>query len=511
MISPMNAFEALLVALYFVVLAGLFTLGVHRAVMVFLAARSDRRVKAAALPARRFAPDELPVVTVQLPIFNEATVTERLLDAASRIDYPRDRLEIQVLDDSTDETRQIAEAKVAQLREQGLDIHYIRRPSRHGYKAGALDYGLKLARGEFIAMFDADFVPTTTFLRDIIDHFADPQIGMVQTRWAHMNRSVNLMTEVQALMLDGHHLIEDCARFGSDCFFNFAGTGGMWRREAIERAGGWQHDTITEDLDLSYRAQMAGYRFIYRPDILTPAELPEDMSALRQQQHRWAKGTVQTARKLLPTVWEHEPLSLHQKIEASFHMLPHFAYPLMLLLGLLQLPTLLLLKPTDIRTMVLVDLPMCVIATGSIAAFYCYAEAKQGRSIWGAIARLPILIALGAGLSPYLTRAVWAGMNEMSGEFVRTPKKGQGASRYRMSAQLPLAEACLGLLSLAAAFVAIDTGHWFAAPFCALFAWGYAYVATMLVKEQFLSRLGAGETLETPLESAPEATLAKAA
>jgi len=504
----MNALEALLVAVYFLVLAGLFTLGIHRAVMVVLARRSERKVSAAALPPRRFAPSELPAVTIQLPIYNEATVTERLLEAASRIAYPRDLLEIQVLDDSTDETRHIAEAKVAELRRRGLDIQYIRRPSRHGYKAGALDYGLRLARGELIAMFDADFVPTPTFLEDIVDHFTDPGVGMVQTRWAHMNRNVNLMTEIQALMLDGHHLVEDCARFGSGCFFNFAGTGGMWRKDAIERAGGWQHDTITEDLDLSYRAQMTGYRFVYRPDVLTPAELPEDMSALRQQQHRWAKGTVQTARKLLPTVWEHEPLSLHQKVEASFHMLPHFAYPLMLLLGLLQLPTLLLLEATDVRTMMLVDLPMCLLATGSIAAFYSYAEARQGRSIWGAIGRLPILIGLGAGLSPYLTRAVFAGMSEMAGEFVRTPKKGEGRSRYRMSAQLPLAEFALGILSSAATVVALDTGHWFAAPFCALYAWGYLYVGTLLVKEQFLSSLGAGETLETPLEAAPETSLA---
>jgi len=507
----MNPLSAVLVSLYFLVLAGLFTFGIHRLVMVVLAARSKRQVAAAALPPRRFAAGELPLVTIQLPIFNEATVTERLLDAASHIEYPRDRLEIQVLDDSTDETRHIAETKVASLRARGLDIHYIRRPSRHGYKAGALDYGLKLARGELIAMFDADFVPEPTFLKDIVDHFTDPEVGMVQTRWAHMNRSVNLMTEVQALMLDGHHLIEDCARFGSGCFFNFAGTGGMWRREAIERAGGWQHDTITEDLDLSYRAQMAGYRFIYRPDVLTPAELPEDMSALRQQQHRWAKGTVQTARKLLPTVWEHEPLSLHQKVEASFHMLPHFAYPLMLLLGLLQLPTLLLLEATDLKTMLMVDLPMCLLATGSIATFYAYAETRQDRSVWGALKRLPVLIALGAGLSPYLTRAVFAGMSQMSGEFVRTPKKGDGLSRYRMGAQLPVAEIGLGLLSLVAALVAVDTGHWFAAPFCGLFAWGYLYVATMLVKEQVLSSLGAGETLETPLEAAQEPALAKAA
>ncbi len=499
-LGHMSVLEILLVLAYFVVLTGLCTLGVHRALTVHLCRKHRGTVAAACLPPKRYEEAQLPVVTVQLPLFNEATVTARLLEAAGQLDYPRDRFEIQVLDDSTDETRHIAEAKVEELRERGIDIHYVRRPDRHGYKAGALDYGLRSARGELVAMFDADFVPQPRFLRDVVDHFVDPQVGMVQTRWGHMNREANLLTEVQALMLDGHHLVENCARFGSGCFFNFAGTGGIWRRSAIDAAGGWEHDTLTEDLDLSYRAQMAGFRFVYRPDILTPSELPEDMSALRQQQHRWAKGTVQTARKLLPTVWQHQPLSLHQRIEAGFHMLPHFAYPLMMLLTVLLLPALLLLPAADLTAMMVVDLPLCFGATGSIAAFYATAERQQGRSAWGAIVRLPILIGLGAGLSPYLTRAVASGISQMAGEFVRTPKRGEKAGRYRMAAQLPLLELALGGTCVLSVVVALQTGHWFAAPFAMLFSWGYFYVAGLLVKEQFL-----------PAPSLEERPLAKAA
>jgi len=497
-----------LVALYFLVLAGLCTLGAHRAFTVFLVRKHRRIIERAQRPLSRFEESELPTVTVQLPLYNEATVAARLIHAAGNFDYPSDKLEIQVLDDSSDETRTISEAAVKELRAKGIDAHYVRRPDRHGYKAGALDFGLNTAKGEFIAMFDADFVPQKSFIRQIIDHFHDPKVGMVQTRWDHMNRDANILTQVQALMLDGHHLVENCARFGAGCYFNFAGTGGMWRREAIERAGGWEHDTLTEDLDLSYRAQMAGYEFIYRPDVLTPSELPEDVSALRAQQHRWAKGTVQTARKLLPTVLANKKMSLHQRIEAGFHMLPHFAYPLMVLLAVLLLPALVLLPAADVRTMALIDLPLVFGTTGSIAAFYATAERSQGRSAWGAIKRLPLLIGLGAGLAPHLTGAVWSGMNHMSGEFVRTPKRGESRGRYKMGAKLPLAELILAVLCSASFIAAVETGHWFAAPFALLFTWGYSYVALLVLKEQLLPAPVSSDSADSAVE---EPTLAKAA
>jgi len=504
----MSATEIILVSLYFVVLAGLCTLGAHRAVTVFLCRKHRREIERHQRPVARFAEHELPFITIQLPLYNEATVAARLIEAAGRFDYPRDRFEIQVLDDSSDETRVIASKKVDELSARGVNAYYVRRPNRHGYKAGALDYGLTTARGEFVAMFDADFIPRQSFLRDVIHHFVEPKVGMVQTRWAHLNRETNLLTRVQALMLDGHHLVENCARFGSGCYFNFAGTGGIWRRRAIDEAGGWQHDTLTEDLDLSYRAQLVGYQFIYRPDILTPSELPEDVAALRAQQHRWAKGTVQTARKLLPSVWQHPGLTTHQRVEAVFHMLPHFAYPLMLLLSVLLLPALVLLPAADVRTMMLVDLPLCFGATGSIAMFYATAETSQNRSAWSAIKMLPVLIGLGAGMAPHLSSAVWSGLNHMSGEFVRTPKKGSAGSRYRMGVRLPLAELLLFTMSSCAVVAAVETGHWFAAPFALLFAWGQGYIAFLLLREQFLPALGGMATSSEVLEESP---LAKAA
>jgi len=476
-----------LVLLYFAVLLLLCTLGAHRAHLVYQCIK-HRKQLARAEATVELSEHALPFVTVQLPLYNEATVVGRLLDAVAKLDYPRDRFEVQVLDDSNDETRVIARAKVQELRGAGVDAHYVERPDRVGYKAGALDFGLKTARGELISIFDADFVPQPKFLRDVVGHFEDSSIGMVQARWGHMNREYSVLTRIQALMLDGHHLVENRARFGAGLFFNFSGTGGIWRREAIDAAGGWQHDTLTEDLDLSYRAQMKGFRFIYRPDVVTPSELPEDMSAFRAQQHRWAKGTVQTARKLLKRVWNASELPLGQRIEAVFHMLPHFAYPLMIALTVLLLPALLLLPATSVSTMLLIDLPLCIGATGSLGAFYATAEVAQGRSAWSAIRKLPLLIGLGAGLAPHLTSAVVSGLRSMAGEFVRTPKRGNALGRYRQAAQLPLSEIALALLSAGSVVASLHTGHWFATPFAVLFMCGYGGVATLVISEQVSAR-----------------------
>ena len=478
--------DKLLILLYFSVLVPLCAYGVHRAHLVWLCFRNRRRLER----ARRtvvLEDDELPSVTVQLPLYNEATVVARLLDAAGTIDYPRDRLEIQVLDDSDDETRVIAEAKVEELRTRGIDARYVRRPSRRGYKAGALEHGLRSARGELVAIFDADFIPQPAFLRDSVGSFLDPRVAMVQTRWAHLNRRASLLTTVQALMLDGHHLVENRARFGSGLLWNFSGTGGIWRKTAIQDAGGWQHDTLTEDLDLSYRAQLRGWKFVYRPDVVTPAELPEEMSAFRAQQARWAKGTVQTARKLMLPVMRSK-LSLLQRVEVFFHLTPHFAYPLMIALSILLLPALVLMPATGWLTMLMVDLPLCAGATGSLALFYATAERAQGRSAWHALARLPGVIALGVGLAPTQTKAVLSGLRSMAGEFVRTPKKGNASGRYQQKAQLPFVEIGLALVSAASVVAALETGHWFATPFATLFMLGYVYVAVRVAAEQTVSR-----------------------
>jgi cellulose synthase/poly-beta-1,6-N-acetylglucosamine synthase-like glycosyltransferase len=473
---------------YFVVLLLLCAYGVHRAHLVWLCIRFKRQLLRGNGAVHQLPPAELPTVTVQLPLYNEATVVERLLDAVARFDYPAERLEIQVLDDSTDETEALARRKVLELCDRGLDAVYLRRSNRSGYKAGALEFGLERAKGELVAIFDADFIPQPDFLRAVVCDFADPKVGMVQTRWGHLNREESLLTSVQALMLDGHHLVENRARFGSGCMFNFSGTGGIWRRAAIADAGGWQHDTLTEDLDLSYRAQLRGWRFVYRPDVVTPAEVPAEMSAFRAQQYRWAKGTVQTARKLLLRVLR-APLTTRQRVEACFHMLPHFAYPLMLLLSVLLLPALIVLPATDGRTLLMIDLPLCMGATGSLATFYSMAETAQGRSVWTALRRLPALIALGAGLSPHLTRAVADGMRSMAGEFVRTPKRGAAAGRYWQYARLPLLEIALCLVCFASVIASLETRHWFATPFAALFMIGYGYVAWLVASEQLGQRL----------------------
>ena len=493
--------HALLCVLYFGVLLALSAYGLHRLHLVLLCARNRSVIeKAQATP--QLAEEDLPKVTIQLPLFNESTVAARLLDAVAAIDYPADRFEIQVLDDSTDETAGEVRAHVARLRERGVDAVYLHRVDRVGYKAGALDAGLKVAKGDLIAVFDADFVPQPDFLRSIVGHFVDPQIGMVQTRWGHLNRDVSVLTKVQALMLDGHHLVENRARFGAGFLFNFSGTGGMWRREAIDSAGGWQHDTLTEDLDLSYRAQLAGWKFIYRSDVVSPSELPEDVSAVRAQQFRWAKGTVQTARKLMKRVLSSK-LTLSQRVEAFFHLTPHFAYPLLMLLSVLLLPALLLMPATNTFTMLIVDLPLCTATTGSLAAFYMLAESSQGRKPFGALIRLPMIIALGTGLAPHLSKAVYDGWTHMAGEFVRTPKHGSNKNRYRAGANYPLLETGLALLSFFAVVASIRTGHYFATPFAALFTIGYGYVSLLVAGEQASRRRESTAPASAPALSEP--------
>jgi cellulose synthase/poly-beta-1,6-N-acetylglucosamine synthase-like glycosyltransferase len=495
---------------YFAVLLFLAMYGLHRSHLVITCLRYKKRLRDVGQDPKPLADSELPHVTIQLPLYNEATVATRLIEHVARTDYPRDRLEIQVLDDSTDETRTILRPHVERLRETGLDIVYLHRVDRVGYKAGALDAGLKVAKGELVAIFDADFLPQADFLRRVVPLFvADEKVGMVQARWGHLNRDHSLLTRTQALMLDGHHLVENRARSAAGWLFNFSGTGGMWRKAAIETSGGWQHDTLTEDLDLSYRAQLAGWKFMYRENVVTPAELPEDVSAFRAQQFRWAKGTVQTARKLLlKQVLRARNLSVGQRIEAFFHMTPHFAYPLMVILSVLLLPALIYMPATNPRTMVLIDLPLCLGTTGSLAAFYAMAEKAQGRRRRSALRQLPALLALGVGLAPHLTKAVFEGMRSMAGEFVRTPKKGIAQGRYRARADLPLVEIGLCAFSLVSTLASVRTGHWFATPFAALFTFGYGYVAALVAAEQAVRRRAAeaSEASSTP-SLAPAADL----
>jgi cellulose synthase/poly-beta-1,6-N-acetylglucosamine synthase-like glycosyltransferase len=418
-------------------------------------------------------------VTVQIPLYNEPAVAARVITAAADLRWPADLLEIQVLDDSTDGTVDIVGAAVAALRERGIDAHHIRRPGRTGFKAGALAHGLTLARGDFLLVLDADFVPPPDFLVRTIPRFADEEIGCVQARWAHLNRGASALTEAQSVILDGHFAVEQTARHRAGRFFNFNGTAGVWRRVAIDAAGGWSADTLTEDTDLSYRAQLAGWRLAYLPDVTAAAELPASMPAFQSQQFRWAKGQTQVARKLLARVW-HAPLPLAVKAEAALHLTGNVAY--LLLLALCLLAPFALAKPRAI------DLALAGTTLTCHAAFYVVSQ----RSL-RALLRLPSVMAVCAGLCVSQTRAVIEGLLGRPSDFIRTPKDGSidpptshpsprsrtrsiPRPRPRHSRHRPV-ELALALYTAATLIAAIALGRWFAVPFLALFTVGFTWVS----------------------------------
>jgi cellulose synthase/poly-beta-1,6-N-acetylglucosamine synthase-like glycosyltransferase len=424
-----------------------------------------------------------PRVTVQLPVFNEAAVVERLIDAACRLDWPQECLQIQVLDDSTDDTVDRSRAAAARWRERGVDVTVLHRTDRTGFKAGALAAGTAVASGDFLAVFDADFVPTTGFLRAVMPHFAAPDVGMVQARWGHLNEASTVLTRLSSVLLDGHFVLEHTARHRSGRFFNFNGTAGVWRRSCIASAGGWQHDTLTEDLDLSYRAQLAGWRFVFLKDEVVPAELPATMRAFQTQQHRWAKGTLQTARKLLPAILR-SGLPLRVKAEAIVHLSNNLAYPLVLLMALLLPPSIVLRGRSDAMELLLLDLPAFLLATCSVAAFYFMAEKEAWGSGWSRAWRIPFVMSLGIGMAVNQTRAVVEGLFGSDVTFVRTPKDGStnqrtGAvpSRYRIArgwtAIIELSLAAYYALSIA---VVISNGWWASLPFLVVFGLGFGFV-----------------------------------
>src|SRR6187431_39437 len=412
----MTPSETLILATYFFVLVILAVYGWHRYYLVYLYMKNKGRVP---VPAGKL--EAWPAVTIQLPIYNEMYVADRLIDAVCQIEYPREFLEIQVLDDSTDETRSVAEQAVRRNAARGVDITYIHRTDRSGYKAGALDAALKVAKGEFVAIFDADFIPTHDFLTRTVPFFTDPQIAMVQARWGHINQDYSLLTKIQSILLDGHFVLEHGGRNRAGLFFNFNGTAGIWRRAAIADAGGWQHDTLTEDLDLSYRAQLRGWKFIFLPNLVSPAELPVEMNSFKSQQHRWAKGSIQTCRKLLTHILRSN-LPLGVKAEAFFHLTANFNYILMCVLSVLMFPSMVIRYNMGWYEMILIDVPLFFAATFSFCNFYMVCQ-RELRKDW--VARLkyvPFLMSVGIGLSVNNTRAVVEALFGKETEFARTPK-----------------------------------------------------------------------------------------
>jgi cellulose synthase/poly-beta-1,6-N-acetylglucosamine synthase-like glycosyltransferase len=488
--------QTLVIVLYLITLGALALYGIHRSALLFLYLRHRRERTE---PSARFHEADLPSVTVQLPMFNEVYVAERLIQAASNIDYPRDRLEIQVLDDSIDATSAIARATCASLREGGIDIVYLHRRDRTGYKAGALAEGMKHAKGELLIVFDADFVPGPSIVRDLVHFFVDPQVGMVQARWAHLNRTHSLLTRCQAMLLDGHFVIEHAARHRSGRFFNFNGTAGMWRASTIADAGGWQHDTITEDMDLSYRAQLRGWKFVYVPHASAPAELPCDMTSFKSQQYRWAKGSIQTARKLLGPIMR-APVPRKLKQEAFFHLTNNIAYVFLLALALLQLPNMVIRRQMEHPELLMLDAPLFLATCGSVAFFYITAHHDLYGSRWQAIKQLPVMMALGIGLSINNARAALEGLFGSDVEFVRTPKRGvidgEAAKPSRYRGQWPwhnVLEILFGLYCATTLVIAFVTQSWSSVPFVLLFCAGFLYVGCASLYEAVRLRTDHGE------------------
>ncbi len=498
-ISYLNSFDSFdwtIVILYFTILTLLAILGIYRVRMVYQFWRY-RHIKPQ--PKLRFAEDELPRITVQLPLFNEMYVVERLLDSVTKLDYPRHLLDIQVLDDSTDETVKIAVAAVEMYKDSGFDINYIHRTNRAGFKAGALENGMKTAKGQLVAIFDADFVPKPDCLRQMVDFFTDQRLGMVQMRWGHLNAGYSLLTRIQEVLLDGHFVIEQASRNRTGAFFNFNGTAGMWRREAIEWSGGWQHDTLTEDTDLSFRAQLMGWRFVYLLDEDVPAELPVEMNAFKAQQRRWAKGLVQVGMKMMPRLWKHPQLTLQQKIELFFRLFGNCAAMLMIVLSLLHVPVLIVRFNQGLFHMLLLDAPLMIFATASVMSFYgtaiYYRYPNEKWRFW----LIPLAMAMGIGLVFSNTRAVLEALFKVQTSFVRTPKYNVGsrkdnwlkaAAKYRRKKGLiPLIELAFALYFVFAVYYAIRSDIYATIPFLLIFLIGFGYMAMMSLFQGGVRRL----------------------
>ena len=486
-ISPLyqlDTFDWAILIVYFSILATLAVYGAYRIKQVIDFWRYRKFVPR---PSARYAEHELPVITVQLPLFNELYVVDRLLKAVTAIDYPREKLEIQVLDDSTDETTKVAEAVVAKYAAQGFDIHYIHRRDRTGFKAGALENGNKSAKGELLAIFDADFVPKPDCLRKLVDFFTDPLVGCAQMRWSHINGQYNLLTRLQTIMLDGHFVVEQTTRNRTGGFFNFNGTAGIWRRNAIEMSGGWQHDTLTEDTDLSFRAQLMGWKFVYLLDEEAPAEIPVEINAFKAQQRRWAKGVMQVGLKLYPRIWL-APLPLRVKLEMFFRLTGNISYPLMIVASFLQFPLLLVRYNQPFYHLMVLDLPLLFFSSISVVLFY-------GSAIWyldekrtPRMSHLPLVMGLGIGLAFSNARAVLEALMGVKSEFVRTPKyrveevndaTWKRKKYKRKRGLLPLLELSFAVYFFLAILYSARLHMWGTIPFLLLFFFGFGYMGLM--------------------------------
>jgi cellulose synthase/poly-beta-1,6-N-acetylglucosamine synthase-like glycosyltransferase len=492
-IYQLSPFDLCLLVPYFGILAVLSVYGLHR----YETIRRYRKFRKN-LPKAAPSPfEQLPKVTIQLPLYNERYVVERLLEEVSQIDYPRELLQIQVLDDSTDETHPYTQRLCNEYAAAGLPIEYRHRTNRYGYKAGALQEGMETATGEFIAIFDADFLLPRDFIKRTVHFFTDPEVGVVQTRWSYLNKECNILTQVEAMLLDGHFVLEHGARCGSGLFFNFNGTAGILRRKMIDDAGGWQHETLTEDSDLSYRAQLNGWRFVYLPSLDCPSELPAETYSFQVQQARWAKGLTQVAIKLLPRILKSD-LPFRVKAEAFMHLTPNVSYPLMIVVSMLMLPVMIVRFYMGMFQMVLIDFPLIVASFWSISAFYLYAQrVLYPKSWWKSIAFLPMLMAAGVALTLSNTKGVIEALLGIQSSFARTAKYAIGTQKIkiqqtaykRRSGWLPYVELAFGTYFVFMVDFAIETLNYLAVPFLLLFVCGYYWAGFSTLYEEFRGRM----------------------
>lgn len=475
---------------YFVSLSILFLFGLHGFVMMYYHRKYGHKNP---VPDSEFKPDKL--VTIQLPLYNEMYVIERLIDSVCEIDYPKDKMEIQVLDDSTDETTAIVAKAVEEKKKLGFDISHIRRGSREGFKAGALKEGMKIAKGEFIAIFDADFIPQKEFLKKTLSYFTDDKVGMVQSRWEHLNGDYSIITKAQALALDGHFVIEQTVRNKSGFFINFNGTGGVWRKKCIEDAGNWHADTLTEDLDLSYRAQLIGWRFVFLKDFTSPAELPSEINALKAQQFRWTKGAVETAKKILPLVWKSK-VPLRVKLQSTFHLTNNLVFPFILLAAILNVP-LIFIKNSGAHEIYFAMMSLFVLAFVSSFLFYLYSQ-KDIHTDWRKrIVLFPLFMAGSMGLAVNNSRAVFEGLMNRKSEFVRTPKFKQETGKDTfvgnkyLSKKLGLSvfvEAVLAVYCFIGVLSSIYFMELASIPFQVLFTLGFSFIAYTSIKHAYATK-----------------------
>lgn len=472
---------------YFLSLTILFVFGLHGFIMIYYHKKyRDNN------PVPKPQIDENSVITIQLPLYNEMYVAERLINAVCEIEYPKDKLEIQVLDDSTDETVSVVANSVEKKQNEGFDIKHIRRGTREGFKAGALKEGLKIAKGEFIAIFDADFIPHKDFLKKTLSFFNDDKIGMVQTRWEHLNSDYSIITKAQALALDGHFVIEQSVRNKSGFFINFNGTGGVWRKSCIEDAGNWHADTLTEDLDLSYRAQLNGWKFVYLKDFTSPAELPSEINALKSQQFRWTKGAIETAKKILPLVWKSE-IPLRVKLQSTFHLTNNFVFPFILLAAILNVP-LVFVKNSGSHGLYFTMMSVFVLAFISSFVFYLYAQKDVHLDWRKRIVLFPLFMAGSMGLAVNNSRAVFEGLLNRKSEFVRTPKykletnKDSWMGKKYIEKKLGFSvyvEALLAVYCLIGILASLYFMEFGALPFQILFFLGFAFMSITSIRHTY--------------------------